>query len=93
MILNRSQKRVQISIEDVEKLFGMPIHMTIPNDYAGVHEALTAARQVSSSSPLGGRFRELAESMIGKKPAVVEKKRGLIDLLSRKRPELEAGSA
>jgi hypothetical protein len=28
--------------------------------------------------------------MVGKKPAVVEKKRGLIDLLSRQRLELEA---
>jgi hypothetical protein len=64
--------------------------MTIPNDYAGVHEALTAGRQVNSSSALGSRFRELGESIIGKKPTVVEKKRGLIDLLSRKRPELEA---
>ena len=90
VILNRSQRRGQISVEEVEKLFGMPIHMTIPNDYSGVHEALTAGRRVSSSSALGSRFRELAESMIGKKPAVVEKKRGLIDLLSRQRLELEA---
>jgi pilus assembly protein CpaE len=89
IILNRSQKRGQISLEEIEKLFGMPIHMTFPNDYAGVHKALTDAKQVDSGSLLGSRFRELAESMSGRKPAHVEKKRGFMDMLSRKK-ELEA---
>ena len=42
--------------------------MTFPNDYAGVHAALTAGKHVNSSSPLGSRYRELAETMVGKKP-------------------------
>ena len=46
ILLNRSQKRGQISLEEMEKLFGMPVHMTFPNDYAGVHAALTAGKQV-----------------------------------------------
>jgi pilus assembly protein CpaE len=88
VILNRYQKRGQIAPEEIEKLFGMPVHMTIPNDYAGVHAALTAAKQVSPSSALGSRFRELAESMVNKKPAPAEKKRGLFDALTRKGTEL-----
>lgn len=90
IILNRAQKREQISIEEIEKLFGMPVHMTIPNDYAGVHRALTDGKQVNDGSALGKRIRELAESMTGRKAAAVEKKRGLIDMLSRKKTELEA---
>jgi pilus assembly protein CpaE len=83
ILLNRSQKRGQISLEEMEKLFGMPIHMTFPNDYAGVHEALTAGKSVNPASPLGSRYRELAENMLGKKAPAAERKRGFMDLLSR----------
>ncbi len=89
IILNRSQKRGQISNDEIEKLFGLPIYMTLPNDYEGVHKALTDGKQVNPGSLLGTRFRELAESLIGKKPAPAEKKRGLMDVLMRKK-ELEA---
>jgi pilus assembly protein CpaE len=90
ILLNRSQKRGQISLEEMEKLFGMPVHMTFPNDYAGVHAALTAGKHVDFSSPLGSRYRELAQSMLGKKPPVADRKRGFMDLLSRKKTEAEA---
>ena len=84
ILLNRAQKRGQISPEEMEKLFDMPIHMTFPNDYAGVHAALTAGKNVDPASPLGSRYRELAESMVGKKAAALaDKKRGFMDLLTR----------
>jgi len=90
ILLNRSQRRGQISLEEMEKLFGMPIHMTFPNDYAGVHAALTAGKHVDASSPLGSRYRELAETMVGKKVESIERKRGLMDRLTRKKTEMEA---
>jgi pilus assembly protein CpaE len=89
IILNRSQKRGQISNEEIEKLFGMPVYATFPNDYAGVHKALTNGTQVDSDSLLGSRFRELAEGMIGKKAGAAEKKRGFMGMLTGKK-ELEA---
>ena len=91
ILLNRSQKRGQISLEEMEKLFGMPIHMTFPNDYAGVHAALTAGKHVNATAPLGSRYRELAESMLTtKKVVVAERKRGFMDMLTRKKTEAEA---
>jgi len=90
ILLNRSQKRGQISLEEMEKLFGMPVHMTFPNDYAGVHAALTAGKHVDLSSPLGSRYRELAQSMLGKKPPVADRKRGFMDLLTGKKTQAEA---
>jgi len=89
ILLNRSQKRGQISIPEMEKLFGMPIYMSFPNDYVGVHAALTAGKHVEAASPLGSRYRELAEGMAGKKPGPIEKKRGFMDLLSRPKKEVE----
>lgn len=85
ILLNRAQKRMQISELEMEKLFGMPIHMTFPNDYTGVHKALTAGKQVDTSSDLGKRYRELAETLITRKgdaAAAPEKKKGLMGLLS-----------
>jgi Flp pilus assembly CpaE family ATPase len=90
ILLNRAQKKGQISQQEMENLFGMPIHMTFPNDYAGVHKALTAGKQVEASSALGSRYRELAQTMVGKKAASPEKKRGFMDLLPRRKAELEA---
>ena len=90
ILLNRSQKRGQISLEEMEKLFGMPVHMTFPNDYAGVHAALTAGKHVEATSPLGSRYRELAQSMLGKKPPVSDRKRGFMDLLTGKKTQAEA---
>jgi pilus assembly protein CpaE len=90
ILLNRSQKRGQISLEEMEKLFGMPVLMTFPNDYSGVHKALTEGKQVAASSALGGRFRELAETMGGKKGSPTQSKRGLMDMLTRKKTEVEA---
>jgi Flp pilus assembly protein, ATPase CpaE len=89
ILLNRSQKRGQISLKEMETLFGMPVFMTFPNDYIGVHKALTDGRAVSPSSPLGVCFRDLAETMVNKKAAAPVVKRGLMDLLAR-RAELKA---
>jgi pilus assembly protein CpaE len=89
ILLNRSQKKGQISLEEMEKLFGMPVFMTFPNDYLGVHHALTLGKQVEVTSPLGSRIRELAQAMAGKKASPATK-RGLMDMLTRKKAEVEA---
>lgn len=87
ILLNRSQKRHQISIQEMEKLFGLPVHMTLPNDYNGVHKALTAGKPVDSGSELGQKYREMAETMLSRKPQA-EKKRSLMDLIPRKKTPL-----
>jgi hypothetical protein len=37
--------------------------MTFPNDYVGVHKALTAGKQVSPASELGKGFHALAKAI------------------------------
>lgn len=90
ILLNRWQRKGQISLEEMEKLFGMPVFMTFPNDYAGVHKALTDGKQVDAKSALGSRFQELAVAMAGKKASPTAAKRGLMGMLSGKKTELEA---
>jgi pilus assembly protein CpaE len=69
VLLNREQKRNVISSAQVEKLLGMPVHMSFPNDYVGVHRALTDGRHVDSNSELGKQFSKLARSLADR-PAV-----------------------
>ena len=92
VLLNRCTKRNQvISSEQIENLLGMPVAMTFPNDYHGVHTALTAGRQVEANSELGRHFSTLAETMMDRKqsgtgpaaPAAMKKK-GLLDLFNFK---------
>ena len=62
VLLNRAQKRSMLPISEVEKLLGVPVFQTFPNDYAGVHRALSSGKSVNPDSELGRGFRALAES-------------------------------
>lgn len=92
VLLNRCTKRNQvISSEQIENLLGMPVAMTFPNDYHGVHAALTAGKQVEPNSELGRHFQNLAETMLERKatssgtaPPTLQKKKGLLDLFNFK---------
>ena len=60
LVLNRVQKRNLVSKAEVEKLIGLPVRMQIPNDYRGVHEALTDGKPVNARTELGKCYAELA---------------------------------
>ena len=85
VLLNRNTKREVISPGQIENLLGLPVAMSFPNDYQGVHKALTAGKQVDPSSELGRAFQKLAMTMLDKKPdaaAAKAKKKGLADLFN-----------
>src|SRR5216684_2667101 len=63
ILLNRAQRHTLIPITEVEKLLELPVYMSFPNDYVGVHKAITAGKQVNAASELGAGFRALAESI------------------------------
>jgi pilus assembly protein CpaE len=67
VLLNRCQKRPLISPQQIEQLLGLPVHMTFPNDYQGVHRALTFGRWVEHTTELGKQFPLLAQSMLNPK--------------------------
>src|SRR5205807_4574040 len=64
VLLSRCQKRPLITPQQIEQLLGLPVHMTFPNDYQGVQQALTEGRWVVPHSDLGKQFTALAQSMI-----------------------------
>jgi pilus assembly protein CpaE len=83
VLLNRAQKRAVTSPGQIEELLGIPVAMTFPNDYQGVHRALTMGRNVEPSTELGKQFSKLAQSMVERKAAAApETKRRFVEYFS-----------
>ena len=82
VVLNRCQKRPVITPQQIEELLGLPIQVTLPNDYVGVHRALTLGKGVDSASELGKQFTILAQTMIERPREVVESKKRFIEYFS-----------
>jgi Flp pilus assembly CpaE family ATPase len=91
ILLNRAQRQTLIPIAEVEKLLELPVFMSFPNDYVGVHKAIIAGKNVNPASELGAGFRALAESIRSGYRPPQPVKRGFMKLLqARKEPEAEA---
>jgi Flp pilus assembly CpaE family ATPase len=84
VLLNRAQKRSIIPTEQIEELLGCRVFMEFPNDYRGVHTALTTGREVDSNSELGRQFTKLSYSMVEKSPprAGAAKKRKFLEFFT-----------
>jgi pilus assembly protein CpaE len=86
VLLNREQRRSLIPVSEMQKVLGLPVYMTFPNDYAGVHKALTLGKSVNPASDLGAGFQALAAAIRGGGVPKVPAKPGLLDMLrSRKK--------
>ncbi|MCU1274957.1 MAG: hypothetical protein JWO48_2388, partial [Bryobacterales bacterium] len=76
-----------ISISEVEKLLQLPVYRSFPNDYIGVHKALTSGKHVNPASELGKGFRLLAEAIRGEEQPAETTKAGLLGLFrAHKKP-------
>jgi pilus assembly protein CpaE len=86
VLLNRAQKNSLIGASQIQQLLGVPVFQEFPNDYRGVHQALTLGKEVEPSSELGRQFRKLANTVLDnpdaetapQKPA---KKKGFLSML------------
>jgi len=78
VLLNRAQKRPIISTAQIEQLLGVPVYQEFPNDYRGVHNAVTSGREINPDSELGRQFAALSYAMLDQapptRPAVQKKK-------------------
>ncbi len=87
VLLNRATRRSLIPVSEVEKVLGVPVYMSFPNDYLGVHRALTSGKHVNPSSELGAGFAALAAAIRNGEPPKSAARPGLLDMLRpRKKP-------
>jgi len=83
VLVNRYQKRNLITPEQIQEILGLPVLMTFPNDYRGVHRAMTDGRWMDPSSEIGKQCAFFAKSMIQDQTSSGgTRKKGLLEYLS-----------
>jgi pilus assembly protein CpaE len=65
LILNRSPKRLDITIGELEKMLGVPIFSMVQNDYPELYETYAEGRMLNRSSELGKQMTKLAQKLSG----------------------------
>jgi pilus assembly protein CpaE len=60
LVLNRTTKRSDVTVEELESMLGVPIYVTLANDFEALQEAFSEGRLLDGSSPLGQDFARLA---------------------------------
>ena len=63
VLVNRCQKRQVISNDQIEQILGLPVQMIFPNDYQGVHKAVTLGRWIDFNSDLGKHVHYFATNL------------------------------
>lgn len=64
VVLNRVSKVPLFSVPQVEEILGVPVAQVFPNDYAGVHKAISSASWIPATSDLGKRFAQYANVLL-----------------------------
>ena len=65
LVLNRAPRRYEVTLEELETMIGVPVHTTIPDDYAALNESYSEGKLLSSTSSLGKHFVRLASKIAG----------------------------
>jgi pilus assembly protein CpaE len=65
VLVNRVDKRVDIGVADMEKLFGTPVHAVLPNDYFSLHRVVTLGQPLGAEGDLGRSIENIATRLCG----------------------------
>jgi len=65
LILNRIPKRLDVTLDEMEQMLGLPIFATLSNDYQALQDAYVEGRLVDANSHLGKSFARLAAKISG----------------------------
>ena len=68
VLVNRLDKRDDLSPANLEKLFNAPIYGTIPNDYFSLHRVVTLGQPLGTEGELGKAIDRLASRVAGAQP-------------------------
>jgi pilus assembly protein CpaE len=75
LILNRSPKRLDITVGELEKMLGVPIFAMVQNDYPELYETYAEGRMLNRNSELGREMAKLAQKLAGLEEEKPQKKR------------------
>ena len=65
LVLNRLPKRLDVTLDELEQMLGLPIFATVANDYQALQDAYAEGRLVDEKSQLGKSFVRLTAKIAG----------------------------
>ncbi len=65
VLVNRVDRRDNIGIADMEKLFGCKVHASLPNDYFSLHRVVTLGQPLGPEGDLGKAIETVATRLCG----------------------------
>jgi pilus assembly protein CpaE len=75
LILNQSPKRLDATPEELEKMLGLPVFATLPNEADELYEAYSEGKLLGRNSNLAKHFAALASRIAGVQPETAKKTR------------------
>ncbi|HEX7362982.1 MAG TPA: AAA family ATPase [Bryobacteraceae bacterium] len=74
LVMNRTPKTMDISIQELEKLLGRSLYAALPNDYMGLYQSYSSGNLLDPNSRLAQHFSLLAAKIAGVSAAKPKKK-------------------
>jgi pilus assembly protein CpaE len=65
VVLNRVDRRDNMGVDDMEKLFGCKVHARLPNDYFSLHRVVTLGQPLGAEGDLGKAIEGVASMLSG----------------------------
>lgn len=78
VVLNRCTKRPVLTLHEVERILGVPVFASLPNDYQSVQRALHDGTWLPQNSEIAKAIQNLADQLVEKHAPVKEAKKSLV---------------
>ena len=65
VLVNRVDKRDEIGVANMEKLFNCPVHASLPNDYFSLHRVVTLGQPLGAKASWAKPSRNVAQRLCG----------------------------
>lgn len=65
VILNRVPKRSEVTLDELERMLGVPVYASLPSDYVSLYDAYAEGTLLPANSTLGRHFSRIATKIAG----------------------------
>jgi pilus assembly protein CpaE len=74
LVLNRTQKALEVSVDEIQRIFGRPVYATIPDDFETLYMAYSSGALLRPDTRLGACFTRMAMQLTGETVKLKSKK-------------------
>ena len=82
VLLNRTPRRMDVTLEELDRMIGVPIYASLPNDYLSLSEVYSEGNLLPPNTNLGRHFARVAARMAGLQHTEKKKRFSLLDRLA-----------